>query len=106
MNTHSALDIAIDQLNINLQTLSNTMSEIRTEIANESKEQHNERIANEELRLFSEEPEHTSKLKQWGIHECNTDEEVKRIIWTVIDYRRDRSLHHEEREREIPYCLG
>lgn len=96
---NQVLDQACNMLRESLQQLRSTLQEIRTSIT--GGENHNVTLANKILEENGYLHESQRKLEQWGVIECDTDDQVRKIIAEVIDYRRDVALHHCEDEKGI-----
>ncbi len=94
MNTYTTLDAAMKALRISVDSMDATISDVRLSMGDRRK--HNVRLANAILQRERYSDEHISKLEQWGIVEAESDEQVEKIIYEVIEYRRDASLHHCE----------
>lgn len=92
MTIYKSLDEAMKALKVSVDSMDATISDVRLSMGDRRK--HNVRLANAILQRerYSDEP--VSKLEQWGIVEAETDAQVETLIYEVIDYRRDASLHH------------
>lgn len=92
MTIYKTLDDAMNALRASVDSMDATISDVRLSMGDRRK--HNVRLANAILQRerYSDEP--LSKLEQWGIVDAQTDAQVEQIIYEVIDYRRDASLHH------------
>lgn len=90
---HKELDKALEELHAARQLLSETIREIRNAIETNGMCER-QQMANEIFLKEGYEIEPLHKLQQWGVMSAEDDNAAKNIIYSVIDYRRDPSLHH------------
>jgi hypothetical protein len=90
---YSELSEVCKALRCTLIALQTTMHDIRTSMTSSERVDHNIELANDIFHIHGYFPESFEKLKQWGVVDAFSDEQVYKICYEVIDYRHDKTLH-------------